>query len=100
MDMSEDSGGNGSVRITNSQIFTELRQMRDEVRGLKQSMDETLKPQIGELRSDVRSLGTLKADRVEVEKISGRTEKLEMRVYAVLAGLIAAIAGLNGIGII
>jgi len=75
----EHEGTNG-VRVTNQAIYDKLVALEQRVASVDQSMTEVVKPTLNEQRL--------------------RLDRLEMRVYAILAGLIAAAIGAKGAGLI
>jgi hypothetical protein len=87
------------VRVTNAEIYQLLLETNRRVGSVEQTMRETLKPGLDDARARITSLETNKADREIVVKTEGRLEKVEMRVYALLAGLIAALLGAKQLGI-
>jgi hypothetical protein len=61
-------------------IWRELRDVRDDVRAVKQSVEESIKPALADTRSRVASL--------------------ELRVYAILAGMVAAFGAGKSLGLL
>lgn len=86
------------VRITNAQIFEELRLTRTDVASVKQSVEETVKPQLGELRSDVKSLQTNKADKAETAEMRGSINSVRIQAYAIGGGVLSGLVILNALG--
>ena len=91
----ETNSGNG-VRITNREIYDLLVRVDSRVGRVEQNLEKVVEPTLTRHDEALKH----KAEKTDVAAVSGRTEKLEMRVYAVLAGLIAAVLGLNGMGVI
>lgn len=80
--MTEDTHLNG-VRVTNGDIYNKLLQVERDVNGVSQRVDEVVLP--------------------AQTKMSERMDRVELRVYAILAGLAAAAItaiGAKGIGLI
>lgn len=98
--MTEHEPGTNGVRVTNLDIYRELRDLGAIARSVKQSVDETLKPGLETARVDIAKLREYKADKAVVDKVDGEVDKLKLQVYALLAGVIAAVLGANQIGII
>lgn len=100
--MSEDptSNGNGNgVRITNAQIYTLLQETNARVNSVQQTVKEVLYPGLHRVVGRVDALEKYKADTSALSKTEGRLATVEMRVYAIVAGLVAAFAGGKGIGL-
>ena len=76
----EEQSYRGGVTINLADVWRELRVVRDDVRGVKQSVEESIKPQLAEQRVRITSL--------------------EIRLYAITAGLIAAFAAGKGFGVL
>ena len=93
-----DDSTNG-VRVTNAEIYRLLLDTNSRVASVEQSVRDVLKPGLDDARARITSLETNKADQAIVVKTEGRVEKIEMRVYALLAGLIAAFLGANQLGV-
>lgn len=87
------------VRITNVQIFEELRRTRSDVASVKQSVEETVKPQLGEVRSDVRSLQANKADKTDVVKLEGTISSVRLQAWAIGTGVLTGLVVLRTLGI-
>lgn len=68
------------VRISLDTIYQEVRGLHADVKSVKQTVEEVLKPELNDLRT--------------------RTASLELRVYAILAGLIAAYGAGKGLGLL
>lgn len=88
----------GAVRVTQQRIYDLLLDTRDEVRAVRQSVEESLKPGLDHARADIRALREHKADKTELAKTDGRLSTVEYRVYAIVAGLITAFVGGKGLG--
>lgn len=97
--MSDETPSNG-VRITNVQIYTLLQETNGRVNSVQQTVKEVLHPGLDRVVARVDSLEKHKADTESVAKTEGRLATIEMRVYAILAGLVAAFAGARGIGLV
>lgn len=93
--MADGESTNG-VRITNREIYDLLVKVDNRAARLEQNIEKVVEPTLARHDEALKH----KADKDAVEKIAGRTEKLEMRVYAVLAGMVAGVMGLNGLGVI
>lgn len=68
------------VRVTNSAIYEKLLTVEREVHSVKQTQSEVITP-------------TLNRHQL-------RIDRLELRIYAILAGVIAAAAGAKGLGLL
>lgn len=96
--MSEhDSSG---VRITNAQIFEELRKTRTDVAAVQQSVDEVLKPGLADLRADVRNLDRSKADKTETAKLEVEINSVRVQAYSIGGGVLAGLIALRTLGVI
>lgn len=95
-----DHNADGSVRITNQKIYELLLDTRGDVSRVAQTMREVMKPGLETAKADIRHLSNTKADRTELAKTDGRLLTVEYRVYAIVAGLIAAFVGGKGLGIL
>ena len=91
----EDSVTNG-VRITNREIYDLLVRVDGRVAHVESAMKENIRPRL----SAVETALTSKADKETVQEARGRIATLEMRVYAIISGLVAAVLGLNAFGVI
>lgn len=74
-----ESNGNG-VRITNQAIYDLVLELKGDVKSVKQTMNEVVLPEQTTTRM--------------------RLDRLEMRVYAITAGLLAAAGIGKGIGLL
>jgi hypothetical protein len=91
---------NGSVRITNADIYRLVSDMRDKLNLLDQSVRDSIKPKLETALTRLDAIDKSKADKDSVTELRGRLATVEMRIFGVLAGLVAAaIAGRN-VGII
>jgi hypothetical protein len=75
--MHEPSNG---VRVSNQDIYQTLLAVQREVHSVKQTQSEVITPTLSDH--------------------SRRLDSLELRMYAIIAGLVAALAGAKGIGLI
>lgn len=98
-DVAEDPPGNG-VRVTNADIYALLLETNRRVGSVEQTIRETLRPSIDRHEERLNSMDRAKADRELVAEQRGRIATLEMRVYAIIGGLIAALFGAKGLGIL
>lgn len=90
----------GSVRITNVQIFDELRLTRSDVASLKQSVDESLKPGLSEVRADVRNLTENKAEKADIAKLEGAINSVRVQAWGIGTGVVAGLLALRTLGVI
>jgi len=96
----ETPGGNGAVRITNADIYRLVSDMREKLFLLDQTVRDVMKPGLDSAIARLENLDKAKADKDTVTELRGRLATVEMRIFGVLAGLVAAaIAGRN-VGII
>lgn len=93
--MAEETNGS-SVRITTREIYDLLVRVDARVGRVEQSMEKVVEPTLSKHEEALKH----KAEAAALATLAGRTERLEMRVYAVLAGLLAAVLGLNQLGVI
>jgi len=97
--MPEPEHPNG-VRITNREIFDELTGISRQVASVKQTVERVLEPGLQTALTRIESLDKNKADKEIVVKTDGRVERIEMRMYAIMSGLIAALLGAKGLGLL
>lgn len=90
----------GVVRVTNADIYRELLDQGRKIDRVDQTVRDVLKPGLETAKADIGSLKEHKADKVDVTATNGRVAQLEMRVYAIMSGLVAALIGLKQIGVI
>lgn len=100
MTTNESHPGEGGVRVTNADIYRLLLDTNGRVASVEQTVRETLRPGLDRALARIESLEKNKADKEAVTDIRGRTAALEMRVYAIVSGLIAALFGAKGLGIL
>lgn len=91
---------NGSVRINNVDIYRELTAQGKLLARVAQTIDETLKPGMSTLTVRLENVERNKADKEGLVATNGRVEKLELRVYAIMAGLLAALGIGKGVGLL
>lgn len=87
------------VRVTNAQIFEELRHTRSEVASVKQSVEETIKPNLSEVRADVRNLKESKADKAELVALEGTVSSVRVQAWAIGTGVLSGMVILRTLGI-
>jgi len=92
-----DSTPNG-VRVSNAQIYDLLMKTRDDVSSVKQTVEDVVKPGLNTALTAVTALTAGKAEKSAVEKIADRLDRIELRVYAIFAGIVAAALGAKGVG--
>ena len=92
--------GESGVRVTNADIYKLLLDTNARAASVEQTIRETLKPGLEDVCARIKNLEEHKADKATVEKNVGRVAALEMRVYAIMSGLIAAVMGAKGLGIL
>lgn len=88
------------VRITNQDIYNLLLETNRRVSSVEQTVRETLRPSIDRHQERLDALDRVKADRDAVIEQRGRVATLEMRVYAIIGGLVAALFGAKGLGLL
>lgn len=98
--MSDEPNGTNGVRITNAQIYSLLQETNGRVNSVQQTVKEVLHPGLNTALARIDSLEKAKADREMVTEVKGRTTALEMRVYAIIGGLLAALGAGKGLGIL
>lgn len=84
------------VRVSNARIYELLLETREAVRNVSQTVAESVAPRLTAHDEQLRH----KADSVAVAKLSDRIDRLELRIYAIMSGLIAALLGAYGMGLI
>ena len=97
--MPEEPPVNG-VRVTTGDIYTLLLETNRRVGSVEQSLRETLRPTIDRHEERLNAMDRAKADKEQVLDLRGRTATLEMRVYAIIGGLVAALFGAKGLGLL
>lgn len=95
-----DHEATNGVRVTTAQIYNLLQETNGRVTSVQQTVTEVLKPKLDRHDAFIDALRENKADRKELAETDGRLATVEMRVYAILAGLIAALGGLKLTGIV
>lgn len=93
--MDTPAGGNG-VRISNGQIYRLLLETSREVASVRQTVQESLVPQV---KSNTAALAT-KVEKDDFDEHVKRVATLELRVWAAIIGVLVAISGLNISGLI
>lgn len=97
--MTEDAHS-GGVRITNKDIYDLLLGVNTRVGSVEQTIRDLVRPSLDRHDERIHALEREKADMAALVKTDGRLEKVEMRVYAILSGLLAAIGAAKGLGIL
>ena len=90
---------NGSVRVSNADIYRLLLDTDKKVDSVKQTVEDVLRPRLDSVAKKAAELAKEKADKQALDRAEARLEKVEVRLYAIVSGLIAAIVGAKGIGI-
>lgn len=98
--MSEDGPGTNGVRVTTADIYALLTETNRRVMSVEQTVRETLRPRLDRHEERLDAMIQAKADREQVVDIRDRTATLEMRVYAIIGGLVAALFGAKGLGLL
>lgn len=88
------------VRVTNAEIYQLLMSVDRRVGSVEQSIKETLRPSIDRHEERISALDREKADRELLSEQRGQIRVLEMRVYAIIGGLVAALFGAKGLGLL
>ena len=95
-----DTDGNGSVRITNADIYREVRALSTAVTGLGQTMNDVVRPKLDRHDVQIDALKESKADKTETAKLDGAISSVRVQTYAIVSGVIAALVMLKTIGVI
>ena len=95
-----DEPHHNGVRVTNADIYNLLLETNRRVHAVEQTVRETLRPSVDRHEERLNALDREKADREAVVEQRGRIATLEMRVYAIVGGLIAALFGAKGLGLL
>ena len=98
--MSENDPMTNGVKITNRDIYEILVDVRGRVGGVEQTMRQVVEPTLSKHEERLNAIAREKADREMVTEVKGRTSILEMRVYAIIGGLVAALFGAKGLGLL
>jgi hypothetical protein len=88
------------VRVTNRDIYDLLLAVNARVAAVEQTVRESVVPTMERHRVHLAELDRIKADAATVALHTTKIERIEMRVYAIVSGLVAAIFGAKGIGIL
>lgn len=99
MDDNRERLSNG-VRVSNADIYQLLLQTNREVALAQQTIREMILPTIVRHEGDIDILGRDKADGSRLTEAQARLDRLEIRVYGIMAGLVAAMLGASRIGLI
>lgn len=94
-----DNDGN-AVRVTNADIYRELLAQGRKLDRVASKVEDVLKPGLDGALASIEGLKNLKADKEAMAMTNGRVAQIEMRLYAIVAGLIAAIMGARGLGVL
>jgi hypothetical protein len=84
------------VRITNREIYDLLVRVDTRAGRVEQTIKQVIEPTLTKHEMALQA----KADRAELDRVLTRTEKLELRMYGILAGLITGLIGLSQLGVI
>lgn len=95
-----EAGGTNGVRVTNKDIYELLLGVNSRVASVEQTVRESIVPTIERHRVMLAQIEREKADAALVQQHATKIERVEMRVYAIVSGLIAAIFGAKGLGIL
>lgn len=95
-----ESEHNTAVRITNADIYRLVSDTRERVQSLDQTVRDVLKPGLDSALSRLDAIDKAKADKELVVEARGRISTLEMRMYAIVSGLVAALLGGKATGIL
>lgn len=98
--MPDDGPGTNGVRVTTADIYSLLTETNRRVMSVEQTVRETLRPSLDRHEERLNALAQAKADREAVAEQRGRIATLEMRVYAIIGGLVAALFGAKGLGLL
>lgn len=96
--MTETNGHN--VRITNADIYKELRDQGKLLARVEQTVGEVLKPGLDAAQADIRSLKEYKADRTETARLGGAIDSVRVQAYSIGAGVIGGLIALRTLGVI
>ena len=88
------------VRVTNADIYQLLLETNRRVGSVEQTVRESLRPSIDRHEERIAALDREKADRELLAEQRGKIATLEMRVYAIIGGLVAALFGAKGLGLL
>lgn len=83
------------VRVSNAEIYRLLLDTNHRVGSVEQTIREVVLPDMVDQREALKS----KAEKEALEGVATRVSALEIRVYSILAGLIAALIGAKELGI-
>ena len=97
--MSDDRPTNG-VRINQEAIYRLLLETNQHVLLLNQTVREVIHPELRALANRVASLERDKADRQAVDETRKGLDKIEVRLYAMMVGIVIAALGAKGLGIL
>lgn len=91
--------GNG-VRITNADIYRLVSDTRERVQLLDQTVRDVLRPGLESAIARLDAMDKIKADKETLAEAKTRIATIEMRVYAIMSGLVAAGIGGRALGVI
>lgn len=95
------NGPNVAVhRVTLAEIYRLLIDTNYRVASVDQTVRDVLKPGLEAQQQTVAQLAKEKADAAALVALQRRVEKVELRMYAVVSGIIAAFVGGKGFGIL
>ena len=97
--MPDDHQVNG-VRVTTYDIYQMVSKTDRNVVSVKQTIEEVIRPAIQRHETRLNEMDREKADRDLVDEVRSRTATLELRTYAIIGGLIAALFGAKGLGLL
>lgn len=98
--MSEQESNANGVRVTNAEIYRLLLDTNARVASVDQTVRDVLKPGLESALEKARRLDQEKADAADLAKAQTRLERIELRMYAIVSGLVAAVVGGKGLGIL
>ena len=84
------------VRVTNAEIYRLLLEANGRVSSVQQTMEQVVLPT---LTNHAAALDR-KAEKDALSATDGRVQAIQMRVYAITSGLVAAVLGAKGLGIL
>lgn len=93
--MTDGDASNG-VRVTNAEIYRLQLETNGRVTSVQQTIREVVLPRLETHETRINS----KADGEALKATNARVATLELRLYAIGAGLVAAVIGGKGLGIL
>lgn len=95
----QESNANG-VRVTNAEIYRLLLDTNARIAAVDQTVREVLKPGLDEAKMLAERLAAEKASASDLARAQTRLERIELRMYAIVSGLVAAVVGGKGLGLL